>query len=77
MRAKMLQSCRTLCNPMDCSPPGFSVHGVLQARIQVRLPCPSPEDLPDPGIEPTSLVSSMLAGRFFITSATYKAPFGD
>ena len=27
------QSCPTLCNPMDCSPPGSSVHGVLQARI--------------------------------------------
>ena len=31
------------------------------------LPCPSPGDLPDPGIEPTSLVSSALAGRFFTT----------
>ena len=30
--AKSLQSCPTLCNPMDCSPPGFSVHGILQAR---------------------------------------------
>ena len=27
------QSCPTLCHPMDCSPPGFSVHGILQARI--------------------------------------------
>ena len=27
------ESCRTLCDPMDCSPPGFSVHGILQARI--------------------------------------------
>ena len=27
------QSCPTLCNTMDCSPPGFSVHGILQARI--------------------------------------------
>ena len=27
------QSCPTLCDPMDCSPPGFSVHGILQARI--------------------------------------------
>ena len=27
------QSCLTLCNPVDCSPPGFSVHGILQARI--------------------------------------------
>ena len=30
--AKLLRSCLTLCNPMDCSPPGFSVHGILQAR---------------------------------------------
>ena len=30
--AKSLQSCPTLCDPMDCSPPGFSVHGILQAR---------------------------------------------
>ena len=29
--AKSLQSCLTLCNPMDCSLPGFSVHGILQA----------------------------------------------
>ena len=31
--AKSLQSCPTLCNPMDCSPLGSSVHGILQARI--------------------------------------------
>ena len=31
--AKSLQSCLTLCDPMDCSPPGSSVHGLLQARI--------------------------------------------
>ena len=30
--AKLLQSCPTLCYPMDCSPPGFSIHGILQAR---------------------------------------------
>ena len=30
---KSLQSCPTLCNPMDCSPPGSSVHRILQARI--------------------------------------------
>ena len=27
------QSCQTICDPMDCSPPGSSVHGILQARI--------------------------------------------
>ena len=29
----LLQMCLTLCNPMDCSPPGSSVHGISQARI--------------------------------------------
>ena len=85
------QACPTLCNPMDYSPPGSSVHGILQARklkwiampssrgssqprdwtrvscparrffnvwatrkaheYWNRLPCPPPEDLPNPGIE--------------------------
>ena len=31
--AKSLQSCPTLCNPMDCSPPGPSIHGIFQARV--------------------------------------------
>ena len=31
--AKSLQSCPTLCDPMDCSLPGFSVHGIFQARV--------------------------------------------
>ena len=31
--AKLLQSCQALCDPMDCSPPGSSVHRILQARI--------------------------------------------
>ena len=41
MHAKSLQSCPTLCNPMDCSPPGSSVHGILQARILVWVAMPS------------------------------------
>ena len=40
--SEVAQSCPTLCDPMDCSPPGFSVHGVLQARILEWLPFPSP-----------------------------------
>ena len=32
----VVQSCPTLCNPMDCSPPGFSVYGILQARIHTH-----------------------------------------
>ena len=31
--SEVAQSCLTLCNPVDCSPPGSSVHGILQARI--------------------------------------------
>ena len=38
------------------------------------LPCPPPGDLPDSGIEPTSLTSRALAGRFFTTRATWEAP---
>ena len=63
--AKLLQLCLTLCNPMDHSPPGFSVHRILQARYWSGLPCPSPGDVPDPGIEHTSLPSPALAGGFF------------
>ena len=39
----------------------------------VGLPCPPPGDLLDPGIEPVSLMSPALAGRFFTTSITWKA----
>ena len=48
------QSCPTLCDPMDCSPPGSSVHGILQAKILGWVALPSPGDLLDPGIEPRS-----------------------
>ena len=48
------QPCLTLCDPVDCSLPGSSVHGILQARILEWVACPSPGDLPDPGIRPRS-----------------------
>ena len=43
-----------LCDPMDCSPPGSSVHGIFQARIPEWAAVPSPGNLSDPGIEPRS-----------------------
>ena len=52
--AKSLQSCPTLCNPMDYGPPGSSVRGILQQEYWSGLPYPPPGDLPDPGIEPTT-----------------------
>ena len=48
------QSYLTLCDPMDCSPLGSSVHGILQARILGWVAIPFSGDLPDPGIEPKS-----------------------
>ena len=43
MCAKSLQPCLTLCDPMDCSPPGSSVHGILQARTLEWAAMPSPK----------------------------------
>ena len=73
MHSKSLQSCLTLCNPIDYSSPDFSVHRILQARILEGLPCPPPGDLLDPGIKPSSLISPALAGGFFTTSAIWDA----
>ena len=61
-----------LCNTMDCSPPGSM--GFSRQEYWSAFPCPSPGDLPDPGIEPQSLTSPALADRFFTTSATWEAP---
>ena len=46
--------CPTLCEPMAYSPPGSSVHGILQAEYWSELPFPSPGDLCSPGIKPGS-----------------------
>ena len=54
VHANLLQLCLTLCDPMDCSPPGFSDYGILQAGILEWVECLPPGDLPDPGIEPGS-----------------------
>ena len=53
--AKSLQSCPTLCNPMDHSLPGFSVHGILQARILEWAAMPSSQ-----GIFPTQELNPHL-----------------
>ena len=58
-------------NPMDCSPSGSSVHGISRQEGQGRLPFPSPEDLPDSGIEPRS---PAFAGRFFLPLSHQGSP---
>ena len=72
MCAKLLQLSPTLCDPMDCSPPGSSMGFSRQEYWRV-LPCPPPRDLANSGIKPMSLTSPVLAGGFFITSATWEA----
>ena len=73
LREKSFQSCQTLCDPIDCSPPGSSVHGILPARILEWVAMPFSRGFSQPGIEPTSLMSPALAGGFFTTSATWEA----
>ena len=51
----MLSRVHLFATLMDGSPPGSSVHGIFQARILEWLPFPTPGDLSNPGIEPTSL----------------------
>ena len=72
MCAKSLQSCLSLCNPVNHNPPRSSVHGILQARILKWVAIPSSGGFPNPEIEPESLTSSALAGRFFTTITVWK-----
>ena len=75
MHAKLLQLCPTLCNTVD-----YIAHqaplslGFSRKEYWTRLPFPTPGDLPNPGIELTSLTSPALAGRFFTTSTTWEIP---
>ena len=73
MLAESLQSCPTVCDRMDCSPPGSSVHGILQAR-NTGVDC----HVLLQGIFLTlvsyvHLLPPALAGRFFTTTATWEA----
>ena len=73
VHAKSLQSCPILCDPTDCSLPGFSVQGILQARMLEWAAMPSfhgssqPRDWTRVSCLPT------LTGRFFTTSTTWEA----
>ena len=64
------QSCPTLCDPMDCSPPSFSVHGILQARILEWIAIPFSGGTSQP--RDWTLVFC-LTGRFFTIWATGKS----
>ena len=66
------QSCPTLCDPMDCSPPGSSVHGLLQARILewIAIPFSRGSSRPRDGTQ-----VSCIAGRFFTVRPPVKQSF--
>ena len=65
--AKLLQSCSTLCNPMDCSPLVSSVHGILQARILEWVAKPSSRGSSQPRDQTHISYVSCIAGGFFTT----------
>jgi len=66
------QSCLTLCDPMDCSPPGSSVHGILQARILEWVAMPSSTGSSRPRDRTRVSCVSCTAGRFFTAEALGK-----
>ena len=72
MHAKLLQLCPTLWT-IACQ--ALLSMGFSRQEYWSGLPCPPPGDLLHPGIEPTSLMSPALAGRFFTTRSTWEAQF--
>ena len=74
MSAKLLQLCLTLCDPWTVA--HQAPLSILFSRQEYwsGLPCRPLGNLPNPGIELVSLMSSALAGGFLMTSATQEAP---
>ena len=69
-RVSVTQSCPSLCDPMDCSPPGSSAHGILQARILEWVAIPFSRGSSRPR-DQTQV--SCIAGIFFTDGATREA----
>ena len=78
VHSQSLQSCPTLCDPMDSSPPGSSVHGILQARILECVAIPFSRGSSRPSQISVSYISC-IAGRlffFFQTAEPPRSPLG-
>ena len=69
--AKSLQTCPILCDPMDCSPPGSSVHGTVEARLVERIAIPFSRGSSWPR---NQTCKSCTAGAFFTIWANRAAP---
>ena len=68
-------SCLTLRDPVDCSPPGSSVHGFSRQEYWSGLPFSTPEDFSNPGIKPTSPESPALADKLFTSEPPRKPQY--
>ena len=68
-----VQSCPALCNPMNYSPAGSSVHGISQARIQEWVAVSFSRGTSQSRDQTQVSCVSALAGRFFTTGATWEA----
>ena len=73
---KFVEQCPTLCNPLACSPPGFSVHGISEARI-LEWVAISFSRSSQPRDQNCISYVSCIAGRFFTCWAIRKAPWLD
>ena len=71
--AKSLQTCPTLCDPVHCTPPGSSVHGILQAIILEWVAVPSFRGSSWPRDQTCISCISCIAGGFFTTGASLMA----
>ena len=74
VKVLVAQSCLTLCNPMDCGPPGSSVQGILWQEYWSGEPFPT-LGKSSQLIEPMTLASPRLVGRFFTTEIPRKPRF--
>ena len=74
--SEVAQSCPTPSDPMDCSPPGSSVHGILlQARILAWVAMPSSSGSSRPRDQTQVSYVSCIASKFFTVSATWEVPY--
>ena len=72
VHAKLLQLCPAVCDPVDCRPPGSSVHGIFQARILEWVAKPSSRGSSQPS---DRTLVSCIGRQILYHCATWEAPF--
>ena len=73
-KSEVTQLCPILCDPMDCSLPGSSIHGILQSRILEWVDLPSSRGSPQFRNQTYNSCVSCIADRFFTHWVTWEAP---